>query len=75
MSIKLPEQFTNPSDSGSSSILSSMYGVHEILSLAVTDLALRKIGLESLVMICSISASFKLDVLNRVSPKALSNVK
>lgn len=67
VSIRLPEQFTNTSSKSSSSILSSMYGNHEILSLVVTDLALRKIGLESLVMICSNSMSFKPDVLNRVS--------
>lgn len=67
VSIKLPEPFTSTSNEGSSSfMLSSMYGKHEILSLVVTDLALRKIGLESLVMICSNGMSFKPDILNRV---------
>lgn len=67
VSIRLPEQFANISNESSSTMLSSMYGNQEILSLVVTDLALRKIGLESLVMICSNSMSIKPDVLNRVS--------
>lgn len=67
VSIRLPEQFTNGLNNSASYSLSSMYGNHEILSLIVTDLALRKIGLESLVMLCSNSMSFRPDVLNRVS--------
>lgn len=46
--------------------MNSIYAQHEILSLALTDLALRKIGLESLVMLCSNSMRFKPDFLNRV---------
>lgn len=67
VSIRLPEQFSNIFNDSSSPMLSSTYGNHEILSLVVTDLALRKIGLESLVMLCSNSMSIKPDVLNRVS--------
>jgi chondroitin polymerizing factor len=47
-------------------MLSSLYVNQEILSLAVTDLALRKIGLESLVLHFSNVAQFKNDFLNRV---------
>lgn len=72
VSIRLPEQFSNTFNDGHSSMLSSMYGNQEILSLVVTDLALRKIGLESLVMLSSNSMSFKPDVLNRVSVIDLS---
>lgn len=67
VSIRLPEQFSNTFDGIHSSIYSSMYGSQEILSIVVTDLALRKIGLDSLVLLCSNSMSFKADVLNRVS--------
>lgn len=67
VSIRLPEQFSNIFDGIHSSMYSSMYGSQEILSIVVTDLALRKIGLESLVLLCSNSMSFKADVLNRVS--------
>lgn len=41
-------------------------GDDDVLSLAVADLALRKIGLETLVMIASNSANFRADYLNRV---------
>lgn len=67
VSIRLPEQFTHGINDSTSYSLSSMYGNNEILSLVITDLALRKIGLESLVMISSNGMSFKPDVLNRVS--------
>lgn len=66
VSIRLPEQYSNTFDGVHSSIYSSMYGSQEILSIVVTDLALRKIGLESLVLLCSNSMSFKPDILNRV---------
>lgn len=64
VSIRLPPEFAthNVSDV----MLSSVYGSNEILSLAVTDLALRKIGLESLIMLCSNTITFKTDFLNRV---------
>lgn len=48
-------------------MLSSIYAQHELLSVVVADLALRKIGLESLVMMCSNAMTFKPDFLNRVS--------
>lgn len=48
-------------------MLNSLYGQHEILSIAVADLALPKIGLDSLVLMASNSISFKPDFLNRVS--------
>lgn len=70
VSIRLPDSFSRPlADKSDSVMLNSMYGNQEVLSLAMTDLALRKIGLESLVLICSNSMSFKVDVLNRVSHK------
>lgn len=65
VSIRLPIEFSEsykPEDS----VLNTIYGRNEILSLAVTDLALRKIGLESLVMLCSNSMIFRSDFLNRV---------
>lgn len=67
VSIRLPEQFSNSFDGIHSSMYSSMYGSQELLSIVITDLALRKIGLESLVLLCTNSMSFKPDVLNRVS--------
>jgi chondroitin polymerizing factor len=65
VSIRLPVEFSADFDENDV-LLSSMYGRNEILSFAATDLALRKIGLESLVMICSNSAAFRPDFLNRV---------
>ncbi|KAI9590041.1 hypothetical protein GQX74_008209 [Glossina fuscipes] len=47
-------------------MLNSLYGHNEILSIAVADLALPKIGLESLVLMASNSITFKPDFLNRV---------
>lgn len=68
LSIRLPESFDHlPHANNSNIMLSSAFGQYEILSVAVTDLALRKIGLDSLVMICSNTMNFKADVLNRVS--------
>lgn len=66
VSIRLPAEYTK-STNGDDLALSSVYGQDEILSLAVTDLALRKIGLDSLVMVASNSMIFKPDFLNRVS--------
>lgn len=67
LSIRLPESFDHLSNVNESTIMmSSAYGRNEILGIAVTDLALRKIGLDSLVMVCSNTMTFKADVLNRV---------
>lgn len=67
LSIRLPESFDHlPHVNDSAIMLSSVFGRFEVLSIAVTDLALRKIGLESLVMVCSNTMNFKADVLNRV---------
>lgn len=68
VSIRLPQQlYGSLNINTTSAILSSVYSNHEILSVVVTDLGLRKIGLESLVMLCSNTMTFKSDVLNRVS--------
>lgn len=66
VSIRLPEIFSESDSNGDSVMLSSLYGKNGILSLVVTDLSLRKIGLESLVMITSNRMTFKADFLNRV---------
>lgn len=47
-------------------MLNSIYSRNEILSVAVADLSLPKIGLESLVLLGSTSMVFKADFLNRV---------
>lgn len=65
VSIRLPVEY-DYSYRESDELLSTMYANQEILSLAVTDLALRKIGLESLVLHFSSVAQFKNDFLNRV---------
>lgn len=65
VSIRLPTEY-DYSYRESDEMLSSLYANQEILSLAVTDLALRKIGLESLVLHFSNVAHFKNDFLNRV---------
>lgn len=65
LSIRLPEIYSNESNN-SDVVLSSMYAENEILSFAVADLALLKIALDGLVMICSIGMTFKADFLNRV---------
>lgn len=67
VSIRLTEKFSAMDPSAESIMVRSMYGNNEILSLVATDLALRKIGLESLVMICSSSMIFRQDFLNRVN--------
>lgn len=67
VSVRLPEEFS-PSvvRPETFAALSSIYGPNQILSLAATDLALRKIGLDSLVMMASNSMTFRADFLNRV---------
>lgn len=65
VSIRLPEEFSDDYNENDL-MINSVYGMNEVLSLAVTDLALRKIGLESLVMLISNTVSFKSDFLNRV---------
>jgi chondroitin polymerizing factor len=65
VSIRLPVELDYKYDE-SEEMLTSMYGKQEILSLAATDLALRKIGLESLVLLFSNVVNFKNDFLNRV---------
>lgn len=65
VSIRLPIEY-DYTYSESDEMLSSMYANQEILSLAATDLALRKIGLESLVLLFSNVVLFKNDFLNRV---------
>lgn len=67
VSIRLTEKFGDTHPNGTSVMLNSVYGKQEILSLVMTDLALRKIGLENLVMVASNTMSFKADFLNRVS--------
>lgn len=65
LSIRLPEVFSKEPNI-SDVMLSSMYAEQEILSFAVADLALLKIALDGLVMICSVGMTFKADFLNRV---------
>lgn len=65
VSIRLPEELSDlPPESNIA--LNSIYGRNGFLSIAATDLALRKIGLESLVMVVSNSAQFRADFLNRI---------
>lgn len=65
VSIRLPPELDYTYED-SDELLSSLYAKQEILSLAVTDLALRKIGLDSLVLLFSNLVTFKNDFLNRV---------
>lgn len=65
VSIRLPYEY-DYNYSESDEMLSSAYANNEVLSLAATDLALRKIGLESLVLLFSSVVNFKNDFLNRV---------
>lgn len=67
VSIRLTEKFSGTHPNATSAMLNSVYGKQEILSLVMTDLALRKIGLENLVMVASNAMTFKADFLNRVS--------
>ncbi|XP_058444907.1 chondroitin sulfate synthase 2 [Malaya genurostris] len=65
VSIRLPPELSQPVSSNHL-LSSSVYGPNQLLSFAATDLALRKIGLDSLIMICSSGATFRADFLNRV---------
>ncbi|XP_058975095.1 chondroitin sulfate glucuronyltransferase [Musca domestica] len=65
VSVRLP-QVLSESSATEDIMLSSVYGRNEILSIAVADLALPKLGLDSLVLMASNSISFKPDFLNRV---------
>lgn len=65
VSIRLPYVLSDPVPA-EYVMLNSLYGHDEILSVAVADLALPKIGLESLVLMASNSITFKADFLNRV---------
>uniref|UniRef100_U5ER64 Hexosyltransferase n=1 Tax=Corethrella appendiculata TaxID=1370023 RepID=U5ER64_9DIPT len=65
VSIRLPQEFSYKFNDNER-FLSSIYGNNMILSFAAIDLALRKIGLESMVMICSNDMTFRADFLNRV---------
>lgn len=62
LSIRLPELQVDKKEN----LLNTVYDRHEILSLAITDLALPKIGLDGLVLIMQNSAKFSPDFLNRV---------
>lgn len=70
VSIRLPPAAAatgNRTSAGPAGVmLSSAYGDAERLSLAVCDLALRKIGLKSLVLLGSVGMSFRPEFLNRV---------
>ncbi|XP_062539117.1 chondroitin sulfate synthase 2 [Armigeres subalbatus] len=65
VSIRLPAELSAPFNLNHL-YSTSLYGPNQLLSFAATDLALRKIGLDSLVMICSSSVTFRSDFLNRV---------
>ncbi|XP_050083996.1 chondroitin sulfate synthase 2 [Anopheles aquasalis] len=65
VSIRLPPELSAPFDDNHR-YYSSLYGAHGRLAFAAVDLALRKIGLESLVLVCSNAATFRPDFLNRV---------
>lgn len=66
LSIRLPEKFIETHPRESAAAISSVYGRQEVLGLVMTDLALRKIGLDSLVMVVSNEMSLRQDFLNRV---------
>lgn len=66
VSIRLPDDYDTERGIPERVVQSSMFAGEEVLSLAVADLALRKIGLETLVMIASNSMNFRADFLNRV---------
>lgn len=65
VSIRLPPELSAPFNMNHL-YSTSLYGPNQLLSFVATDLALRKIGLDSLVMICSSAATFRSDFLNRV---------
>lgn len=76
LSIRLPASISIPSvpedeEGGNARLmLNSIYGTNEILSIAIADLALPKVGLDSLVLFASSLITFRTDFLNRV--RALS---
>lgn len=65
VSTRLPASFSGSSTT-EDVMLSSIYSTNGILSIAAADLALPKIGLETLVLMASNSMTFKADFLNRV---------
>ncbi|EDW62593.2 chondroitin sulfate synthase 2 [Drosophila virilis] len=66
VSIRLPEQLSAPIKPDDWLLHASMYGSQQLLSLAVADLALPKLGLESLVLLAPPGMLFRTDFLNRV---------
>lgn len=66
VSIRLPDDYDTARGIPERVAQASMFAGEEVLSLAVADLALRKIGLETLVMMASNSMTFRADYLNRV---------
>uniref|UniRef100_W8B6G0 Hexosyltransferase n=2 Tax=Ceratitis capitata TaxID=7213 RepID=W8B6G0_CERCA len=65
VSIRLPPMLSDTPPAGDI-MLNTLYGRNEILSVAVADLALPKIGLDSLVLMASTDINMKGDFLNRV---------
>ncbi|XP_068158123.1 chondroitin sulfate glucuronyltransferase [Drosophila tropicalis] len=66
VSIRLPEQMSEPISPEDWILYASMYGPRQLISLAVADLALPKLGLDSLVLMATAGMAFKADFLNRV---------
>lgn len=62
LSIRLPVDLKQEKDK----VFNSIYGKYEILSLGIVDLALRKIGLDSLILVISNALKYRPDFLNRV---------
>lgn len=65
LSIRLPEEFSEEHNENDL-MVNTMYGKNEILSLAISDLALRKFSLDNLIMVISNTVTFKTEFLNRV---------
>ncbi|ALC48759.1 CG43313 [Drosophila busckii] len=66
VSIRLPDHMSAPVSSEDWLLYASMYGPQRLLSLAVADLALTKLGLDSLVLMATPGMLFQTDFLNRV---------
>lgn len=70
LSIRLPSSLSNyysaKGEDHDRLMLNSIYGTKEILSIAIADLALPKVGLDSLVLFASPLITFRTDFLNRV---------
>lgn len=70
LSIRLPSSLSNyysaKGEDHHRLMLNSIYGTKEILSIAIADLALPKVGLDSLVLFASPLITFRTDFLNRV---------